>query len=507
MVAGHLREQHGFFQMILTWKDQTGIRRSKSISTGLPVKGNKKRAEALLLKTRQEFNPENILTDADIPFHTFLAKWLKDAALTMPPTEYANAAYDVNTTIQPYFEQHSVRLLDLSAKELEGFFRYERGFNDAATEDLLQYHSSIEAALRYAVELGWLKENPAQRVNPCIDEASLLFTDFLLEWLDLIKSTVEMTTFATYASCIQKSIVPYFEGRKYTLLDIERHPKYIQDYYQAELKRGVSPNTVIRRHANIHKCLKYAVQLGLIKTNPADRVQKPRRVRYDATIYNRQELDELFRVVKDDPIELGVILAAFYGLRRSEVVGLKWDAIDFERKTFTIKHTVTQMTLDGDFITIEKDRTKTKSSRRTLPLVEPFERLLMKLLAEQRRNQSLCGAAYCRDYLDYIYVNPMGERISPNFLTQHFEIVLKNNNLKKICYHDLRHSCASLLYANGVSLKEIQEWLGHSDISTTSNIYTHLDYSSKLASANAILPCFPDRDDRHDFGQEKSPEE
>lgn len=85
----------------------------------------------------------------------------------------------------------------------------------------------------------------------------------------------------------------------------------------------------------------------------------------------------------------------------------------------------------------------------------------------------------------------MGNLIRPNFITQHFRILLEKNNLKKIRFHDLRHSCASLLYANGVALKEIQEWLGRSDISTTSNIYTHLDFSSKVSSANAILPAFP----------------
>jgi len=84
-----------------------------------------------------------------------------------------------------------------------------------------------------------------------------------------------------------------------------------------------------------------------------------------------------------------------------------------------------------------------------------------------------------------------GERIKPGYITQNFSLMLKNHGLKKIRFHDLRHSCASLLYANGVSLKEIQEWLGHSDISTTSNIYTHLDFSSKVASANAIIGVYP----------------
>ncbi len=149
------------------------------------------------------------------------------------------------------------------------------------------------------------------------------------------------------------------------------------------------------------------------------------------------------------------------------------------------------MMLDGKQTVIAKDRTKTKSSYRSLPLVAPFEKLLRKLKAEQERNRKLCGNAYCLDYLEYIYVDELGDRIKPGYITQNFTLTLSNHGLKKIRFHDLRHSCASLLYANGVSLKEIQEWLGHSDISTTSNIYTHLDYSSKVSSANAILGVYP----------------
>ena len=217
--------------------------------------------------------------------------------------------------------------------------------------------------------------------------------------------------------------------------------------------------------------------------------------------YGKLDGENAFIFAERDPIELGVILAAFYGLRRSEVVGLKWDAIDFEKKTISIKHTVTQVNVDGKNITVQKDRTKTKSSYRTLPLVPPFEELLRRLKQEQLVNQKVCGAAYCKKYLDYIYVNAMGELVKPNFITQHFEIVLKNHGLKKIRFHDLRHSCASLLYANGVSLRDIQEWLGHSDIGTTSNIYTHLDYSSKVSSANAILAFYPQNTRVQTIGQ------
>ena len=185
------------------------------------------------------------------------------------------------------------------------------------------------------------------------------------------------------------------------------------------------------------------------------------------------------------------LLAAFYGLRRSEAIGLKWSAIDFQQKTITIRHTVTQMCVDGKSILVEKDRTKTKSSYRTLPLVPPFEELLYKLKYQQETNRSLCGKSYNNKYNDYIYVNELGELIKPGYITQRFPQFLRKKGMKEIRFHDLRHSCASLLYSNGVSLKEIQEWLGHSDISTTSNIYTHLDFSSKIASANAILGVYP----------------
>ena len=269
-------------------------------------------------------------------------------------------------------------------------------------------------------------------------------------------------------------------------------PKHIQDYYLYGLNvEKVSANTVIHRHANIRKALQHALKLGLIDHNPADRVERPKKNKYAATTYNEQELGNLFSVVKGQRIELAVILGAFYGLRRSEVVGIKWDAIDFERKTFTIKHTVTEVVLDGKQILIGKERTKTKSSHRTLPLVKPFEELLLRMKDAQETNRRVCGSTYCMKYLDYIYVNELGELVRPNFITQSFPLILANNKLKKIRFHDLRHSCASLLYAHGVSLKEIQEWLGHSDISTTSNIYTHLDYSSKVSSANAILSVFP----------------
>ena len=124
---------------------------------------------------------------------------------------------------------------------------------------------------------------------------------------------------------------------------------------------------------------------------------------------------------------------------------------------------------------------------RTLPLVGEFRSRLLKLYAEQEHNRKMCGRSYNQEYLNYICVDEMGNLIKPNSITDGFSRILQKNSLRKIRFHDLRHSCASLLLAGGVPMKQIQEWLGHSDFSTTANIYAHLDYNSKLNSARAMI--------------------
>ena len=193
------------------------------------------------------------------------------------------------------------------------------------------------------------------------------------------------------------------------------------------------------------------------------------------------------QAMEGHPLELPIKLGAFYGLRRSEILGLKWNAIDFTANTITIRHTVTSCNVDGKHIEVAADTTKTKSSMRTLPLVPDFRDLLLRKKEEQAHYRRLCGRSYCTDYLDYVCVNELGERLKPNTLSSGFKRILETNGMRIIRLHDLRHSCASLLLANGVPMKQIQEWLGHSDFSTTANIYAHLDYHSKLSSADAML--------------------
>ena len=165
---------------------------------------------------------------------------------------------------------------------------------------------------------------------------------------------------------------------------------------------------------------------------------------------------------------------------------MKWDAIDFERGTISIKRTVTFTKADGTYREVEQQSAKTKSSLRTLPLVGSFRDYFMQVKEAQELNKKVCGNCYNYEYDGFVFVDEMGERMKMNYLTSAFPKFLERHGLRRMRFHDLRHSCASLLLANGVPLNQIQEWLGHSDFTTTANIYAHLDYSFKITSAQAM---------------------
>ncbi len=204
----------------------------------------------------------------------------------------------------------------------------------------------------------------------------------------------------------------------------------------------------------------------IIPTNPVDQADRPKATQYIGKYYNATELKELLDKTEDDPIHIVILLAAYFGLRRSEVLGLKWSAVDFENETVSVSHKVIEE--DGEVIGM--DVMKTKSSYRTLPLIPQVKEALLKEKEKQAEMKKVMRRSYKTKYADYICVDAIGELITPNYVTDHFRVILRTNNLKQIRFHDLRHSCASLLLAQGVPMKMIQDWLGHSDMGTTVDI-------------------------------------
>ena len=381
-VTGHIAEVRGIFHIKLSWTDASGKRCRKSISTGLGVKGNTKRAEDMLRKTRKE--------------HEILV-------------------------------------------------------------------------------------NRTEHDKPSPDE--MLFADFMEEWLDVVRHEVKLTTFGGYQMNVQKAIVPYFRDKGIRLQELTADD--INKFYAEQLKR-VKAMTVHKFHANISKALKYAVEKDYIPHSVMGKVKRPKPDRYTGKFLKQSETVELFEAVKGHKLELGVIFGAFYGLRRSEVIGLRWESINFEANTITIEHTVTIANVDGQKVMVADDTTKTKSSFRTLPLVPAIRTKLLEIHAEQERNRKLCGKSYNKKEGVYIYTDALGNRIKPDYLSSMFPKFMETNGFRRIRFHDLRHSCASLLLANNVPLKQIQDWLGHSDFAITANIYAHLDFSAKHATAGAM---------------------
>ena len=323
---------------------------------------------------------------------------------------------------------------------------------------------------------------PPQEVGELASD--MPFADYLLEWLDIVKVRVKATTFSSYEQMVKSVIEPYFRKKAVTLQGLEA--RHIQQFYSEKLKT-VKPNSVIHYHAVIHQALKYAMKTDLVTQNVAMKVDRPKKNDYQPVFLDAEELQHLFEVVKGTKLELPVLVAAFYGLRRGEVCGLKWDAIDFERGTITIRHTVTSLQVDGKTKMYAQDSAKTKSSMRTLPLVGSFAEYFKEVKAAQEVNKKVCGNCYNYEYDGYVFVDELGDLMRPEYLTSYFPQYIQKHGCKRMRFHDLRHSCASLLLANGVPLKQIQEWLGHSDFSTTANIYAHLDYTSKLSSAKAMV--------------------
>lgn len=313
--------------------------------------------------------------------------------------------------------------------------------------------------------------------------SDMLFADYLLEWLEIAKGRLAIATYSSYTSIIKNPLEPYFRKKKLTLRELEA--RHLQMFYSEMLKK-VKSNTVIHYHAVIHSALKYAVKTDMLVQNVADKVDRPKKNDFQPVFLSADEMQKMFEALRGTKLELPVLVAAFYGFRRGEVLGLKWDAIDFEQGTISIRRTITATKTDGVYREVEQQSAKTKSSLRTLPLVGSFKEIFMQVKEAQVLNKRICGNCYNYDYDGFVFVDEMGDRMKLNYLTSEFPKFLERHGLKRMRFHDLRHSCASLLLANGVPLKHIQEWLGHSDFTTTANIYAHLDYSSKISSAQAM---------------------
>lgn len=319
--------------------------------------------------------------------------------------------------------------------------------------------------------------------------------DYLVSYLKRVEPELQKNTIVSYRSMTNGKIRRYFQRRpQLTVGNLK--PQDIQDFYQSLFADGVVANTVIHYHALLRRAFQQAFKEERIDANPFDRVGRPKKNKFHGENYTQEELLTLLHLARGDVIYPAILLAGAMGLRRSEALGVRWSRIDWEKRTVLLDTKIVEYRENGKKKVEPVEEMKNKSSRRTLPLPDPVVEMLQVQKEHREVYRKMFQGSYSTQYLDYVCVNQLGELLCPSYVTDHFRELLEKYGLRHIRFHDLRHTFASLLINQDVPLINVSNFLGHSDLSTTANIYAHLDKASKQASA-AVISDILQGENRH----------
>ncbi|MEE0981238.1 MAG: tyrosine-type recombinase/integrase [Acutalibacteraceae bacterium] len=313
--------------------------------------------------------------------------------------------------------------------------------------------------------------------------------DYMCAHYRKVEKNIQKSTAESYHGMIYGRIRRYFTARNnLTVGNITSTD--IEDFYEWMFESGVVANTVIHYHTVLHSAFKRAFKDGLIDANPFDRIDRPKKNKFTGEHYSEDEMITMFRLFRGDVIYPAVVLAGGLGLRRSEALGARWSRVDWDKRTILLDTKVIEYKEDGKVIVEPIEEMKNKSSRRTLPIPDHVYEMLCEEREKQDLYRRMFKGSYNRKFDDYICVDQLGELLRPNRVTQRFSDLIERYDLRKIRFHDLRHTFASILINQDVPLLNVSAFLGHSDLATTANIYAHLDKSKKQESADIISNIF-----------------
>lgn len=437
-ITGHLRIKDGIYYVVLQYKSHEEKYKQTSFCTKLKEKGNKKKALEILDEVKNRFTVWT--TDEENKEEKKKMKYLIWCMI-------ANQPFDDNL-----------------------------------------------------FTIGKPRKLPTKEEQKIEFSEDMLFTEFLYKWMTEIEiHNIRITTYDKYINKLNHRILPYF--RSYPTLTLKNlKSKYIQEFYEYQksgymlndrMYKSLKPVSIHHLHSMIHKALKYAYAMDLIETDIASKLMKPTKTKYEHTTYTKDELEILLDAVKGTSIEYAVKLTTYYGFRRSEVLGLTWDCVDWEKNTIDIKQTLIEEYVNGKGNIKLENKLKTQSTKRVMPLTEHMRNLLLEIQCYQETNKKKYKHCYNHENDNFVITDEKGNLFVPSNFTHVFANFIKKHKLKKIRFHDLRHTCASLLYEANVPLKEIQVWLGHANLSITANIYTHLKENKTTESAAKLDIIYP----------------
>lgn len=286
--------------------------------------------------------------------------------------------------------------------------------------------------------------------------------EYMDYWLETYpKSNCSPSTYKRYKE-FKKDIVKYLGKYKLSKLN----PMIIQKFYEDLItERKLSNNTVIKIHRMFHLSLKHAQQWQLINTNPCDLVNPPKATKDEMKYWQPDEISFYLDQIKGHKLYAPTLLAVHTGLRVGELCALKWNDVDFVNSTLTVNKTLQRI---DSKLTLKEP--KTKNSNRIVTLLDTTINFLQSLKKEALQRKLKYGLN-----LDYILCWNDGRPIDPHYISQHFPKMLKEYDLPKIRFHDLRHTHATLLLKLGTNPKVISDRLGHSTVSFTLDTYSHVN--------------------------------
>ena len=299
------------------------------------------------------------------------------------------------------------------------------------------------------------------------DAENMTVGEYLERWLeDSVRGTVRQSTYETTGHMVRPHLVPALGRVKLKTLS----PAHVRALYRDRLDAGLSTATVRKIHAVLHKALKAAVGDGLIPRNVCENVKPPKLESKEMRPLSADEARTLLDAARDNRLEALYVLAVTTGMREGELLGLKWADADLASPTgsLRVKRTLTR---HGGRVALGEP--KTKKSRRTVRLTPRAVESLRSHRARQAEEKLKAGSLY--DDQGLVFAGEGGRLINPsNLRKRSFLSLLKRAGLAGITFHDLRHTCASLLFQRNVHPKFVQELLGHSSVSITLDTYSHM---------------------------------
>ena len=314
--------------------------------------------------------------------------------------------------------------------------------------------------------------------------SSITLADFLRTWLsDYAESNVASRTFEKYESQVRNHLIPILGNLRlrdlkptHILAALERWRTQGRKYGAG----GLSPRSCLHNYRVLHSALNQAVKWQLIPRNPANSVDAPRVKREEVETFDEEQISNLLRAAGDCQIASIIFVAVMTRLRRSELLGLRWDDLDLNTKTLHVQQSVYRSN-KGEFVF---GSPKTASSRRSVALADSVANELKGQRARVAKRKLSRGLNY--DDNNLVFPARDGQPLDQNNLYRQWRDVLKRANLHQFKFHTLRHTCASLLLKAGAHPKVVQELLGHSSISVTMDTYSHLMPNMQIDAVNSL---------------------